>query len=56
MESEKKKRLRGLLGQLISIKNDIDLMKSKGFEWETLTTIYDDLRHVIADLERVIDD
>jgi len=56
MESKKKARLRGLLGQLISIKNDIDLMKSKGFAWETLTTIYDDLRHVIADLERVIDD
>jgi len=56
MESEKKKRLRGLLGQLISIKNDIDSMKTKGFQWEVLNAIYDDLRHVIADLERVIDD
>ena len=56
MENETQRRLRGLLGQLISIRADIDKMKSTGFEWEILTEIYDDLRHVIADLERVIDD
>tara|TARA_R110002020_G_scaffold48689_1_gene138724 strand:- start:686 stop:853 length:168 start_codon:yes stop_codon:yes gene_type:complete len=50
-----KQTLRALLGQLISIKNDLEKLINSGIDWEKMTELYDDIRHVIAELERVID-
>lgn len=55
MSKEDKQILRALLGQLISIRADLEKIIATGIDWEKLTDLYDDIRHVIAELERVID-
>lgn len=51
-----KQILRNLLGQLVSIRNDLEKLIALGTDWELVGSVYDDLRHAIAELERVIDE
>jgi hypothetical protein len=50
-----KNQLRDLLGQMISMREDLKKLMETGLDWETISEIYDDLRAAIADLEEIID-
>tara|TARA_R110001606_G_scaffold304861_1_gene452157 strand:+ start:1417 stop:1593 length:177 start_codon:yes stop_codon:yes gene_type:complete len=50
-----KNELRNLLGQMISMREDLKNLMRTGLDWETISEIYDDLRAAIADLEEIID-
>ena len=50
-----KKQLRDLLGQMISMREDLKKLMETGLDWEIISEIYDDLRAAIADLEEIID-
>ena len=50
-----KNQLRDLLGQMISMREDLKNLMRTGLDWETISEIHDDLRAAIADLEEIID-
>ena len=50
-----KNELRNLLGQMISMREDLKNLMRTGLDWQTISDIYDDLRAAIADLEEIID-
>jgi len=50
-----KNQLRDLLGQMISMREDLKKLMETGLDWATISEIYDDLRAAIADLEEIID-
>jgi len=50
-----KNQLRDLLGQMISMREDLKKLMETGQDWGKVNDIYDDLRAAIADLEEIID-
>jgi hypothetical protein len=50
-----KQEIRTLLGQLISLQAMIKEMEEKGFSWDKVQSISDDLRIMIIDLEKSLD-
>ena len=50
-----KEQIRALLGQLISLQAMIREMEEKGFSWDTMAEIKQDLNIIIIDLEKALD-
>ena len=50
-----KVQTRALLGQLISLQAMIREMEEKGFSWDTMAEIKQDLNIIIIDLEKALD-
>jgi len=50
-----KEQIRALLGQLISLQSMIREMEEKGFSWDTMSEIKQDLNIIIIDLEKALD-
>lgn len=50
-----KEQIRALLGQLISLQAMIREMEEKGFSWDTVAEIKQDLNIIIIDLEKALD-
>lgn len=50
-----KEQIRSLLGQLISLQAMIREMEEKGFSWDTMSEIKQDLNIIIIDLEKALD-
>ena len=50
-----KEQIRALLGQLISLQAMIREMEEKGFSWDTMSEIKQDLNIIIIDLEKALD-
>ena len=50
-----KEQIRALLGQLISLQTIIREMEEKGFSWDAMQSIKDNLRLIIIDLEKSLD-
>ena len=50
-----KEQTRALLGQLISLQAMIREMEEKGFSWDTMSEIKQDLNIIIIDLEKALD-
>ena len=50
-----KEQIRALLGQLVSLLAMIREMEQKGFSWDTVGEIKQDLNIIIIDLEKALD-
>jgi hypothetical protein len=50
-----KEQTRALLGQLISLQSMIREMEEKGFSWDKMSEIKQDLNIIIIDLEKALD-
>jgi hypothetical protein len=50
-----KEQIRALLGQLISLQSMIREMEEKGFSWDKMQSIKDNLRLMIIDIEKALD-
>jgi len=50
-----KEQIRALLGQLISLQAMIREMEEKGFSWDTMSEIKQELNIIIIDLEKALD-
>ena len=50
-----KEQIRALLGQLISLQSMIREMEEKGFSWDRMSEIKQDLNIIIIDLEKALD-
>jgi hypothetical protein len=50
-----KEQIRALLGQLISLQAMIREMEEKGFSWDKMQSIKDNLRLMIIDIEKTLD-
>ena len=50
-----KEQLRHLTGQLISLQSMIREMEEKGFSWDKMAEIKQDLNIIIIDIEKALD-